>query len=80
MKKEAHLYITSIKDDILSRLENRISYLKWNKKKRIVGMVLQYKYILLSKMRSTDNSTGNNNHYFQAAEKEIEDFKGKLML
>ena len=40
MKKETHLYITSMKDDILSRLENRISYLKWNKKKRIVGMVL----------------------------------------
>ena len=34
-------------------------------------MVLQYKYKLLSKVRSTDHSTDNNNHYFQAAEKEI---------
>ena len=39
--------------------------------KRIVGMVLQYKYKVLSKVRSTDHSTDNNNHYFQAAEKEI---------
>ena len=64
-KKEAHVYVTSLKDDILSRLENRIS--NWNKMKRIVGMVLQYKYKLLSKIRPTDHSTGNNNHYFQAA-------------
>ena len=34
-------------------------------------MVLQYKYKLLSKVRSTDYSTDNDNHYFQAAEKEI---------
>ena len=39
--------------------------------KCIVGMVLQYKYKVLSKVRSTDHSTDNNNHYFQAAEKEI---------
>ena len=64
-KKEAHVYVTSLKDDILSRLENRIS--NWNKMKRIVGMVLQYKYKLLSKIRPTDHSTGYNNHYFQAA-------------
>ena len=64
-KKEAHVYVTSLKDDILSRVENRIS--NWNKMKRIVGMVLQYKYKLLSKIRPTDHSTGNNNHYFQAA-------------
>ena len=69
MKKEAHIYITSLKDDILSRLENRIS--NWNKMKHIVGMVLQYNYKLLSKVRSTDHSKDNNNHYFQAAEKEI---------
>ena len=25
VKKEAHIYVTSLKDDILSRLENRIS-------------------------------------------------------
>ena len=65
VKKEAHVYVTSLKDDILSRVENRIS--NWNKMKRIVGMVLQYKYKLLSKIRPTDHSTGNNNHYFQAA-------------
>ena len=47
MKKEAHVCVTSLKDDILLRLENRIS--NWNKMKRIVGMVLQYKYKLLSK-------------------------------
>ena len=52
----------------LLRLENRIS--NWNKMKRIVGMGLQYKYKLLSKVRSTDHSTDNNNH-FQVAEKEI---------
>ena len=69
VKKEAHVYVTSLKDDILSRLEKRIS--NWNKMKRIVGMVLQYKYKLLSKVRSTDHSTDNNNHYFQAAEEEI---------
>ena len=34
-------------------------------------MVLQYKYKLLSKVRSTNYSTDNDNHYFQAAEKEI---------
>ena len=62
VKKEAHVYVTSLKDDILSRLENRIS--KWNKMQHIVGMVLQYKYKLLSKVRSTDHSTDNNNHYF----------------
>ena len=39
--------------------------------KCIVGMVLQYKYKLLPKVRSTDHSTDNNNHYFQAAEEEI---------
>ena len=39
--------------------------------KCIVGMVLHYKYKVLSKVRSTDHSTDNNNHYFQAAEKEI---------
>ena len=83
VKKEAHVYVTSLKDDILSRLEKRIS--NWNKMKRIVGMVLQYKYKLLSKVRSTDHSTDNNNHYFQADEEEIirmvqkGDFKGKLM-
>ena len=48
-----------MRDDILSRLEKRIS--NWNKMKRIVGMVLQYKYKLLQ--------SDNNNHYFQAAEK-----------
>ena len=69
MKKEAHIYVTSLKDDILSRLENRIS--NWNKMKHIVGMVLQYNYKLLSKVRLTDHSKDNNNHYFQAAEKEI---------
>ena len=53
----------------LLRLENRIS--NWKKMKRIVEMGLQYKYKLLSKVRSTDHSTDNNNHYFQAAEKEI---------
>ena len=69
MKKEAHICVTSLKDDILLRLENRLS--NWNKMKCIVGMVLQYKYKVLSKVRSTDHSTDNNNHYFQAAEKEI---------
>ena len=69
MKKEAHVYVTLLKDDILPRLEKRIS--NWNKMKRIVGMVLHYKYKLLSKLRSTDHSTDNNNHYFQAAEEEI---------
>ena len=39
VKKEAHVCVTSLKDDILLRLENRIS--NWNKMKRIVGMVLQ---------------------------------------
>ena len=39
LKKEAHVCFTSMKDDILLRLENRIS--NWNKMKRIVGMVLQ---------------------------------------
>ena len=69
VKKEAHICVTSLKDDILLRLENRLS--NWNKMKCIVGMVLQYKYKVLSKVRSTDHSTDNNNHYFQAAEKEI---------
>ena len=69
MKKEAHVYVTSLKDDILSRLENRTS--NWNKMKRAAGMVLQYKYKLPSKVRSTDHSTDNDNHYFQVAEKEI---------
>ena len=69
MKKEAHVYVISLKGDILSRLEIRIS--NSNKMKHIVGMVLQYKYKLLSKIRSTDHSTYNNNHYFQAIEKEI---------
>ena len=69
VKKEAHVCVTSLKDDILLRLENRIP--KWNKMKRIVGMVLQYKYRVLSKVRSTDHSTDNNNNHFQAAEKEI---------
>ena len=69
VKKEAHVYVTSLKDNILSRLEKRMS--NWNKMKLIVGMVLQYKYKLLSKVRSTDHSTDNNNHYFQAAEEEI---------
>ena len=67
VKKEAHVYVTSLKDDILSRLENRIS--NWNKMQHIVGMLLQYKYKLLSKVRSTDHSTDNNKHYFQVAEK-----------
>ena len=67
VKKEAHVYVTSLKDDILSRLEKRIS--NWNKMKHNVGMVLQYK--LLSKVRSTDHSADNNNHYFQATEEEI---------
>ena len=66
MKKEAHVCVTSLKDNILLRLEERIS--NWNKMKRIVGMMLQYKYKVLSKVRSTDHSTDNNNHYFQAAE------------
>ena len=39
--------------------------------KSIVGRMLQCKYKLLSKVISTDHSTDNNNHYFQAAEKEI---------
>ena len=39
VKKETHVCVTSLKDDILLRLENRIS--NWNKMKRIVGMVLQ---------------------------------------
>ena len=69
MKKEAHVCVTLLKDDILLRLENRIP--NWNKMKRIVGMVLQYKYRVLSKVRSTDHSTDNNNNHFQAAEKEI---------
>ena len=69
MKKEAHVCVISLKDDILLRLENRIS--NWNKIKHIVGMVLQYKYKVLSKVRSTDHSTDNTNHYFQVAEKEI---------
>ena len=69
MKKEAHVCVTSLKDDILLRLENRIS--NWNKMKRIVGTVLQYKYKLLSNVRSSDHSTYNSNHYFQAVEKEI---------
>ena len=69
MKKKAHVCVTSLKDDILLRLENRIS--NWNKIKRIVGMVLQYKYKVLSKVRSTDHSTDNTNHYFQVAEKKI---------
>ena len=47
VKKEAHGCVTSSKDDILLRLQNRIS--NWNKMKRIVGMVLQYKYKLLKK-------------------------------
>ena len=38
VKKEAYVYVTSLKDDILPRLEKRI--LNWNKMKRIVGMVL----------------------------------------
>ena len=67
MKKEAHVYVTSLKEDILSRHENRIS--NWNKMKRVARMVLQYKYKLPSKVRSTDYSTDNNNHYFQVAEK-----------
>ena len=66
MKKEAHVCVTSLKDNILLRLEERIS--NWNKMKRIVGMMLQYKYKVLSKVRSTDHSTDNNNHYFQTAE------------
>ena len=41
VKKEEHVYVTSLKDDILPRLKNRIS--NWNKMKHIVGMVLQYK-------------------------------------
>ena len=65
VKKEGHVYVTSLKDDILSRLEKRIS--NWNKMKRIVGMVLQYKHKLLSKVRSTDHSTDNKSHYFQVA-------------
>ena len=69
VKKETHAYVTSLKDNILSRLENRIS--NWNKMKHTVGMVLQHKYKLLSKVRSTDHSTDNNSHYFKAAEKEI---------
>ena len=68
VKKEAHAYVTSLKDDILSRLEKRI--LNWNKMKHIFGMVLQYKYKPLSKVRSTDHST-DNKHYFQATEEEI---------
>ena len=56
-------------DNILSRFESRIS--NWNKMKCIVEMVLQYKYKMLSKVRSTDHSTDNNNHYFQAVKKEI---------
>ena len=47
VKKEAHVYVTSLKDDILLRLENRI--LNWNKMKRIVGMVWQCKYKVLQK-------------------------------
>ena len=39
--------------------------------KCIVEMVLQYKYKMLSKVRSTDHSTDNNKHYFQAIDKEI---------
>ena len=69
MKEEAYVYVTSLKGDILSRLKNRIS--NWNKMKHIVGMVLQYKYKLLSKVRLADHSTNNSNHYFQAAEKEM---------
>ena len=68
VKKEAHVYVTSLKDDILSRLEKRI--LNWNKMKHIFGMVLQYKYKPLSKRRSTDHST-DNKHYFHATEEEI---------
>ena len=63
VKKEAHVCVTSLKDDILLSLENRI--LNWKKMKLIVGMVLQYKYKLLSKVSSTDHSTDNSNHYFQ---------------
>ena len=47
MKKEAHVCVTSLKDDILLRLENRI--LNRNKMKRIVGMVWQCKYKVLQK-------------------------------
>ena len=63
VKKEAHVCVTSLKDDILLRLENRI--LNWKKMKLVVGMVLQYKYKLLLKVSSTDHSTDNSNHYFQ---------------
>ena len=69
VKEEAYVYVTSLKGNILSRLENRIS--NWNKMKYIVGMLLQCKYKLLSKVRLADHSTNNSNHYFQAAEKEI---------
>ena len=63
VKKEAHVCVTSLKDDILLRLESRTS--NWKKMKLIVGMVLQYKYKLLSKVSSTNHSTDNSNHYFQ---------------
>ena len=47
VKKEAHVCVTSLKDDILLRLENRI--LNRNKMKRIVGMVWQCQYKVLQK-------------------------------